>query len=87
MNCDYRGETRTLIVGGRSVYSHIRVLLDGFLLKLIQKQLISIFQVEHEYINMLPPPPPINAVVSPRNANLNLKSNLKSTLTRQQTFF
>ena len=45
----YRAVART-IIGGGGVYSYIRVLLDGFLLKSI------VFTVcKHEYMNIHPP--------------------------------
>ena len=68
-----RGVTRALIWGGggRGVYSYIRVLPDGFLLKSIVFNFISkeIRRAEHEYMNM--PPPPINALVTPLHTPLN----------------
>ncbi len=57
------GVTRALI-GGGGVYSYIRVLPDGFRIsfeiKFISKE---IRRAEHEYYT--PPPPPINALVTP----------------------
>ena len=46
-----RAVARTLIGGGGGIYSYIRILPDGFLLKSI------VFMVcEHEYMNIHPPP-------------------------------
>ena len=60
ITCDYvvlRAVARPIIWGwgGGGIYSYIRVLPDGFLLKAI------VFTVcEHEYMNIPPPPPPPN---------------------------
>ncbi len=42
------------------LYSYIRVMLDGFLLKSVVFKIISkeISRAEHEYMNIHPPPPP-----------------------------
>ena len=55
-----RGITRALI-GGGGVYSYIRVLPDGFLLKSVVFNFISkeIRPAKHEYMNIHPPPPPL----------------------------
>ncbi len=56
-----RAVARALIGGrgGAGVYSYIRVMPGGFLLKSVVFKLISkeISQAEHEYINIAPPPP------------------------------
>ena len=48
---------RALIGGGGGVYSYIRVMPDGFLLKSVVFKLISkeISWAEHEYMNIHPP--------------------------------
>ena len=55
----YRAVARALI-GGGGVYSYIRFMPDGFLLKSVVFKLISkeIRRAEHEYMNIHPPPPP-----------------------------
>ena len=53
------GETPALIrEGGGGGYSHIRVLLDEFLLKSVVFKFVSkeISRTEHEYMNITPPP-------------------------------
>ena len=60
-----RAVARALIGGGGGgVYSYIRIMPDGFLLKSFFLKLISkeISRIEHEY--MTPPPPPINALAT-----------------------
>ncbi len=63
-----QGRSRALIggLGGGGVYSYIRVTPDGFLLKSVVFKLISkeISRAEHEYMNIHPPPPPINALAT-----------------------
>ena len=62
----YRAVARALI-GGGGVYSYIRVMPDGFLLKSVVFKLISkeISRADHEYMNIHPPPPPpINALAT-----------------------
>ena len=62
-----RAVARALIGGGGGVYSYIRVMPDEFLLKSVVFKLISkeISRVEHEYMNIHPPPPPpINALAT-----------------------
>ena len=51
----HRAVPRALIGGG--VYSYIRVMPDGFLLKSVVFKLISkeISRAEHEYMNIHPP--------------------------------
>ncbi len=46
------------LMGGGGVYSYIRVMPDGFLLKSVAFRLISkeIRRAEHEYKNIPPPP-------------------------------
>ena len=58
--------------GGGSVYSYIRVMPDGFLLKSVVFKFISkeISRAEHEYMNIPPPPPPINALATALNMSL-----------------
>ncbi len=61
-----RAVARALIRGG-GVYSYIRVMPDGSLLKSVVFKLISkeISRAEHEYMNIHPPPPPpINALAT-----------------------
>ena len=67
------GVTRALIGvnwGGGGVYSYIRVLPDEFLLKSVVSKFISkeISRAEHEYEYTTPPPPRINALVTPLQA-------------------
>ncbi len=47
------------LLGGGGVYSYIRVLPDGFLLKSVVFKLISneISGADHEYMSIPPPPP------------------------------
>ena len=47
------------IGGGGGVYSYIRVMPNGFLLKSVVFKFISkeISRTEHEYMNIHPPPP------------------------------
>ena len=47
------------LIGGGGVYSYIRVMPDGFLLKSVVFKLISkeISRADHEYMNIHPPPP------------------------------
>ncbi len=61
-----RAVAGALTGGGGGVYSYIRVMPDGFLLKSVVFKLISkeISGAEHEYMNILPPPPPINALAT-----------------------
>ncbi len=53
--------------GGGGEYSYVRVLPDEFLLKSVVFKFIlkEISRAEHDYMNIHPPPPPINALVSP----------------------
>ena len=57
-NLAIRAVARALIEGGGGVYSYIRVMPDGFLLKSVVFKLIlkEISLAEHEYMNILPPP-------------------------------
>ena len=73
----HRGETRALI-GGGGEYSYIRVLPDEFLLKLTLmtvdfKRNSSGRTRRYEYSHS-PPPPPINALVSPLFSHLFLSN-------------
>ena len=53
------------LLGGGGVYSYIRVMPDGFLLKSVVFKLISkeISGADHEYMS-IPPPPRINALAT-----------------------
>ena len=54
-----RAVARTLIGEGGGIYSYIRVLSDGFLLKSI------VFMVcKHEYMNIHPPPPKLSCLAT-----------------------
>ena len=57
---------RALIGGGGGVYSYIRVMPDGFLLKSVVFKFISkeISRAYHEYMNTPPPPSPMNALAT-----------------------
>ncbi len=68
------GVTRALIRGGGggeggSVYSYIRVLPDGFLLKLSSFQMKLVGQNTNICILYTPPPPPINAIGTGHGVN------------------
>ena len=67
---DTRGETRSLIGGGGGVYSYIPVLPDKFLLK---------SEIDNTNIHS-PPPPPINALVSPLDDRIRERMSLTWTL-------